>query len=80
MRGLARIFVVGFTVITLMLVAAVGVSATTGSAGSAHAFNSVVGLFSGHTNGNGDDKCPPPKNHHHHISGGDKDCDDDDSG
>lgn len=72
MRGLLRLFVVAFTVLTLMLVAAVGVSATSGSARSAHAFDSVVGLFSGHSesNGNGgNDQCPPNKKHHHHTDG-----------
>lgn len=83
MRGLVRLLVVGFTVITLMLVAALGVSAASGSARSGHVFDSVTGLFSGHSdvtgahtqsngNGNGKDECPPEKKHHFHRTGGHK--------
>jgi hypothetical protein len=50
MRGLVRLVVVGFTVVSLMLVGVVGVSATStsGKAESAKAFNSVVTLVSSH--------------------------------
>jgi hypothetical protein len=62
MRGLLRLAVVGFTVVSLLLVAAVGVSASSGRAGSDTLKNSVVALFSGHSeqtaahheNGNGE--------------------------
>lgn len=84
MRGLQRVFVVGFTVTSLMIVAAVGVSAASGPTRSAHAFDSVAALVSGHFdltgthtegnrnegNGNGNDRCPPPNKHHKHHTGG----------
>jgi hypothetical protein len=55
MRGLFRLLVVGFTVVSLMLVGVVGVSATStsGKAESAKAFNSAVALFSGHSDQTG---------------------------
>ena len=91
MRGLLRFVVVGFTVVSLLLVAAVGVSASSGKAGSDTLKNSVVSLFSGHSeqtaahkegNGNGDgggggDKCKPPKKEHKTATG-DHDNDDGD--
>jgi len=51
MRGVARLAVVGFTVLSLLLVGVVGVSATSGSgkAESAKVFNSLVTLASGHS-------------------------------
>src|SRR5665811_1592969 len=51
MRGLVRLAVVGFTVLSLLLVGVVGVSATSGSgkAESAKVFNSLVTLASGHS-------------------------------
>ncbi len=54
-RGLTRLLVVGFTIVSLLLVAAVGVSATSssGKAGTTKAFNSVVSLVSGHSDQNG---------------------------
>jgi hypothetical protein len=54
MRGILRIFVVGFTVISLLLVAAVAVAANSGtSASSATLKNSVVAVFSGHASSTG---------------------------
>ena len=95
-RGLLRFFVVAFTVVSLLLVAAVGVSASSGKAGSDTLKNSVVSLFSGHSeqtaahhensNGNGDgrgDKCKAHKPHHHHATGdheNNDECGGDDSG
>ncbi|HEY8840436.1 MAG TPA: hypothetical protein VIO80_07260 [Candidatus Dormibacteraeota bacterium] len=56
MRGLVRLAVVGFTVVSLLLVGVVGVSATSssGKAGTTKAFNSVVSLVSGHSDQKGD--------------------------
>jgi hypothetical protein len=53
-RGLLRIFAVGFTVVSLMLVAAVAVAASSGRAGSSNAITNSVGavfapLVSGHS-------------------------------
>jgi hypothetical protein len=49
MHGLARVLVVGFTVVSLLIVAAVGVSASSGKIGSSNTLkNSVVAVFSGH--------------------------------
>jgi hypothetical protein len=50
MRGLARLAVVGFTVVSLLLVGVVGVSATSssGKADSVNVVNSLTALFSGH--------------------------------
>jgi hypothetical protein len=48
-QGLLRGFVVAFTVVTLLVVAAVGVSASSGKIGSSNTLkNSVVAVFSGH--------------------------------
>jgi hypothetical protein len=48
-QGLFRTIVVAFTVLTLLVVAAVGVSASSGKLGSSNALkNSVVAVFSGH--------------------------------
>jgi hypothetical protein len=48
-RGLLRVLVVGFNVVSLMTVAAVGVSASSGKIGSSNTLkNSVVAVFSGH--------------------------------
>jgi hypothetical protein len=48
-RGLLRVFVVGFTVVSLLLVGAVGVSANSSKSRSAEQVrHSVVALFSGH--------------------------------
>lgn len=57
-RGLVRVFVVGFTLVSLMLVGVVGVSATSssGKAQTTKAFNSVVALVSGHFDQKGDQK------------------------
>jgi len=54
-RGLVRVLVVGFTVVSLLLVGVVGVSATStsGKAGTTKAFNSVVSLVSGHSDQTG---------------------------
>jgi hypothetical protein len=73
-RALVRGLVVGFTIVSLLLVAAVGVSASSGK----------VGLFSGHSvqraahhdNGDGGGNCRPHHKHHHHATG-DHDNDDD---
>jgi hypothetical protein len=74
-RVLARGLVVGFTIVSLLLVAAVAVSASSGK----------VGLFSGHSaqtaphqnNGDGGG-CRPHQKHHHHATGDhDNDCGDD---
>ena len=56
MRGLVRLAVVAFTVVSLMLVGVVGVAATSGSgkAQTTKAFNSVVSLVSGHSDQTGD--------------------------
>jgi hypothetical protein len=53
-RGLLRIFAVGVTVVSLMLVAAVAVAASSGRAGSSNAITNSVGavfapLVSGHS-------------------------------
>jgi hypothetical protein len=55
-RGLVRVLVVGFTLVSLLLVGVVGVSATSisGKAGTTKAFNSVVSLVSGHSDQKGD--------------------------
>ena len=65
-QGLFRGVVVAFTVLTLLVVAAVGVSASSGKIGSSNTLkNSVVAMFSGHfdqtgfhegTNTTGDDR------------------------
>jgi hypothetical protein len=48
-QGLLRGIVVAFTVLTLLVVAAVGVSASSGKIGSADTLkHSVVAVFSGH--------------------------------
>jgi hypothetical protein len=48
-QGLLRGIVVAFTVLTLLVVAAVGVSASSGKIGSSNTLkNSVVAVFSGH--------------------------------
>lgn len=49
MRGLLRFFVVGFTVVSLMLVAGVGVAASGKNGSSNTVKHSVVVLFSGHS-------------------------------
>jgi hypothetical protein len=49
-RGLLRVLVVGFTVVSLLIVAAVGVSASSGKNGTSDSVkHSVVALFSGHS-------------------------------
>ena len=55
MRGLARLAVVVFTVVSLVLVGVIGVSATStsGKVDSAKVVNSLVALFSGHHDGTG---------------------------
>lgn len=55
MRGLVRFFAVGFTVVSLMLVAVVGVSATStsGKSESTKVFNSVASLLSGQVDKSG---------------------------
>lgn len=73
MRGLLRFFVVAFTVVSLLLVAAVAVSASSGK----------VGLFSGHSgqtaahheNGDGGGNCRPQQKHHHTHATDDQDND-----
>jgi hypothetical protein len=48
-RGLLRLLVVAFTVISLLLVAAVGVAASSGKIGTSNTVkHSVVAVFSGH--------------------------------
>jgi hypothetical protein len=49
MRGLVRLLVVGFTVLSLLIVAAVGVAAGSGKSGAAdNVKKSVVAVFAGH--------------------------------
>jgi hypothetical protein len=88
MHSLIRIVVIGFTVVTLMLAAAVGVSAASGSFGTSNGSSAVSALFGGHldfgaflndlntTLSNGLDKevgqCHPPKKHHKHGTPGHK--------
>ena|SRR5450759_4512860 len=53
-RGLLRVLVVGFTVVSFLIVAAVGVSASSGKVGSSNTLkNSVVAVFSGHVDQTG---------------------------
>ena len=84
MRGLLRFVVIAFTLITVMLVAAVGVSAGSGTFGSSHAAKTVVHLMLGHSednhgNGNGDGCHEKNHNQHHDATGGhENDCDGDD--
>ena len=48
-RGLVRVLVVAFTIVSLLLVAAVGVAASSGKVGTSNTVkNSVVAVFSGH--------------------------------
>jgi hypothetical protein len=84
-QGLLRCFVVAFTVVTLLVVAAVGVSASSGKIGSSNTLkNSVVAVFSGHFDQSGfhegtttekarqsgnQDECKPTKKHHKHETG-----------
>jgi hypothetical protein len=77
-RGTLRLLVVGFTILSLMVVAAVGVSASAGKSGASNAVRtSVVAMFS-HTahqggcqngDGEGGNTCRPSKKHHHHATG-----------
>lgn len=57
-RGLVRVIVVGFTLVSLLLVGVVGVSATStsGKAQTTNAINSVVSLASAHFDQKGDQK------------------------
>ena len=48
MRGLVRLFVVAFTVVTLTVVAAVGVSASSGKFGTSHGADKIAALVSEH--------------------------------
>ena len=86
MRNVARFAVVAITVVTLTLVAAVGVSAGSGKLGNPHA--TTVSILTGHSElgflkdaakfvtNNGLDKevgqCHPPKKHHKHGTPGHK--------
>jgi hypothetical protein len=64
-KGLYRIVVVAVTAATLMLMAAIGVSAAAGTFGSARVLNSVGALFSPSSVGvRGNDKCEGDGDHH----------------
>jgi hypothetical protein len=94
-RLLVRLVVVAFTIVSLLVVAAVGVAASSGKEGSANAVkHSVVEVFSGHfdlagvhegtttsegRHGGGQDECKPHKKHHKHVTG-DRENDQCDSG
>jgi len=84
-RGLLRLLVVAFTIVSLMIVAAVGVAASSGKEGSAkNVKNSVAALLSGHVQvgtlsiGAHEDHarqpqgngCHPPKKVHKHGTPG----------
>jgi len=84
-RGLLRLVVVAFTIVSLMIVAAVGVAASSGKEGSAkNVKNSVAALLSGHVQvgtlsiGAHEDHarqpqgngCHPPKKVHKHGTPG----------
>lgn len=81
-KGLYKLVVVAVTAATLMLMAAVGAAAASGTFGSVKAF-SVVSLLN---NGKHTGKCHPPKKthkhgtpgHKHHPCGADQDRDDSD--
>jgi hypothetical protein len=85
MKGLSRLFVVGVSVVTLVLLGAVGATAGSKTFGSDKAVSSVVALVTGHSDlaksskadsNNGKDKetgqCHPPKKHHKHGTPGHK--------
>lgn len=87
-RGLVRVLVVAFTIVSLLLVAAVGVAASSGKVGTSNTVkNSVVAIFTGHFDQSGfhegtgegerhgghqGDDCKPHRKHHHHESGDDE--------
>ena len=81
-KGLYKLVVVAMTAATLMLMAAVGAAAASGTFGSVKAF-SVVSLLD---NGKHTGECHPPKEthkhgtpgHKHHPCGEDQDGDDSD--
>jgi hypothetical protein len=65
-KGLYKLVVIAVTAATLMLMAAVGVSAASGTFGSAGVLSSVVALFSPNTAGvRGNDKCEGDSDEHH---------------
>src|SRR6267378_3841358 len=77
LKGLSKLVVVAMTAATLMLVAALGVSAASGSFGAAKVLTSVAGLHSNSASNhnNGEDKCKGDDDHDnathehkHHIS------------
>ena len=87
MRGLLRIIVVAFTMVSLLTVAAVGVAASSGKEGPGNSVkNSVAALFSGHIDqvgglsigtansesDNNGNGCHPPKKTHKHGTPGHK--------
>src|SRR5260370_39954310 len=70
-EGLYRLVVVAVTAATLMLMAAVGVSAASGTFGSASVLSSVVALFSPNSVGvKGNDKCEGDSDEHHNGTPG----------
>ena len=85
MGGFLRFVVVVFTLITVMLIGAVGVSAGSGTFGSSHASQTVHRLLSGHSednngnnDGNGGGGCELKRDHHHHghaTGGHENECD-----
>jgi hypothetical protein len=86
-RGLVRVLVVAFTIVSLLLVAAVGVAASSGKVGTSNTVkNSVVAVFTGHFDqsgfhegtgegdnhhGNQGDDCRHHKKHHENHETGD---------
>jgi hypothetical protein len=86
-RGLLRLLVVAFTIVSLLIVAAVGVAASSGKEGPGKAVKgSVTALFSGHVDQagtvnvstaraeaeNNGNGCHPPKKTHKHGTPGHK--------
>lgn len=86
-KGLYKLVIVAMTAATLMLMAAVGASAASGSFGSAGVLSSVVSLFSpssvgtkedGKCKGDGDDHHNGTPGHENGTPGHENDgCDDD---
>jgi hypothetical protein len=72
MRGIIRLSVIWLTVLTFVLLAAVGASAASGTLGSAKALKPVVTLLAPENNGNHTGQCHSPKRHHKHGTPGHK--------
>jgi hypothetical protein len=69
LKGLSRLLVVTLSVATLMLMAAVGAAAATGTLGSSKAVAAVV---TASDNGKHKGECHPPKKTHKHGTPGHK--------